>query len=70
MNKEEPYDWNFREITEDELLDQLGFCGCGRPRDALTYIKNVLEHLIIFNKKSEELHEKNIAFLSEEWDIL
>lgn len=30
---------------EDALGDVLGFCGCGRPEDALLYIRNLLRIL-------------------------
>jgi hypothetical protein len=33
------------DATSLRAFDALGFCGCGRPDDALLYVRNVLRHV-------------------------
>lgn len=50
------------EENDSDIMDELGFCGCGMPVDATEYVLSVLEHI---ERLKTHVWEKKITF--EEW---
>ena len=49
--------------VEGELCERLGFCGCGRPKESLSLINDLLEYVENYRSKPY-----TGAFQGAEWD--